>query len=180
MAIKNKNSILEIRRADSSRGFALFVAIIFMSVMSVFGLGLSSLGYKQQVLASSAIESQNAFYAADAALECLLYADQKLNLFEYVPPPEPASPPLLSCDGVGPVSSSIDSYSANPPRQWVISERVSIDSGRLCADVTIYKPDSSAGLRTYLFSQGYNVPCDTVGNPGEARLMSRGINASYQ
>lgn len=179
MAIKNKNSVCEIRRTDSSRGFALFVAIIFMSVMSVFGLGLSSLGYKQQVLASSAIESQNAFYAADAALECLLYSDQKLNLFEYVGPPEPASPPSLTCDGIGPVSSSIDSYSANPPRQWVISERVSVDSGRLCADITIYKPESGSAERTYLFSRGYNAPCETVANPGKARLMSRGINASY-
>ncbi|MDO8742632.1 MAG: pilus assembly PilX N-terminal domain-containing protein [bacterium] len=176
MAIKNRNSAREIRRADSSRGFALFVAIIFMSVMLVFGITLSSLGYKQQILASSAIESQNAFYAADAALECLLYADQKLNLFVHTTP-VPSSAPSLTCDGVGAVSSSIDSWNAN---QWVVSERVSIDSGRLCADVTIYKPDPSAGLRTYLFSRGYNIPCATIANPGKVRFMSRGINASYQ
>ena len=52
----------------TQRGFALLIAIIFMSVMLSFGLALGSLAYKQQVLASSAIQSQYAFYAADSAL----------------------------------------------------------------------------------------------------------------
>mgnify|MGYP001560454181 CR=1 FL=1 len=163
MAIKTKQ-----------RGFALFVAVIFMSVMLTFGLALGSLGYKQQVLASAAIESQYAFYAADAALECALHADQQLNLFAHSIP-RPSSAPLMVCAADTAFSSSVLSWNAN---QWVVTERFSLDSDTRCADITVYKP-ASASDTTYIFSQGYNVSCATVAAPGDARFSSRGLNVRY-
>lgn len=160
---------------NTQRGFALLIAIIFMSVMLSFGLALGSLGYKQQVLASSAIESQYAFYAADAALECALYADQRQNLFSF-PSSVPSSAPAMTCDNALPVSSAILSYTAGT--QWVVTERFSLDANKRCADVTIYKSAPGAGT-TYLFAQGYDVPCSTVSNPGNARFVSRGMSAHY-
>lgn len=160
----------------TQRGFALLVAVIFMSVMLTFGITLGSLAYKQQVLASTAVESQYAFYTADAALECALYADQQQNLFAY-PPSQPSSAPAMSCDVYSsPFSSSIISYTEGV--RWVISYRLSLDSGTRCADVTIYKPAVNSGT-TYLFSQGYNVSCATVESPDGARFVSRGLNARY-
>lgn len=147
-----------------------------MSVMLTFGLMLGSLGYKQQVLASSAIASQYAFYVADAALECLLYADQQQDLFA-LPATEPAKPPSISCDGsIAPFSSTVLSHETGV--SWSFTERLSFDSGRRCADVTVYKPAVGTGT-TYLFSQAYDVSCATVANPGGARFVSRGLNASY-
>jgi hypothetical protein len=65
--------------------------------------------------------------------------------------------------------------------QWVIASRLSLDSGKHCADVTIYKPASS-GI-TYLFSQGYDVSCAMVANeaanPSGARFVSRGLSVQY-
>lgn len=163
----------------TQRGFALLIAVIFMSVMLSFGLALGSLGYKQQVLASSAIASQYAFYAADAALECILYADQQLNLFEY-PQSQPSSAPSVTCDGISATfppatPSGIVSYTS---AQWVITERLSLDAGKHCADVTISKPALGAGA-TYLYTQGYDVSCATVANPNGARFSSRGLTAHY-
>lgn len=164
-----------------SRGFALLIAIIFMSVMLSFGLALGSIGYKQQVLASNAIESQYAFYAADAALECALYADQGAgqNIFAYQSP-QPSTAPLMTCDVSGSVTfppaspTGIVSYTAS---QWVLAERLSLDGGKRCADVTIYKPSPNSGGITYIFSQGYDVSCNSMGtNP---RFVSRGLNAHY-
>src|SRR3990167_3135616 len=83
------------QRAEA--GFTLLIAVIFMSVMLAFGLALGSLSYKQQVLASDAIQSQYAFYVADAALECALYADQQQGIFAY-PPENPDSTPSITCD----------------------------------------------------------------------------------
>ncbi|MBI5405772.1 hypothetical protein HY972_01930 [Candidatus Kaiserbacteria bacterium] len=158
----------------TQRGFALLVAVIFMSVMLSFGLALGSLGYKQQVLASAAIESQYAFYVADSALECALYADQQQNLFAY-PSSDPALAPVMTCDG-SPAITATKSWSAS---QWIVSERLSLDSGARCADVTVYKPALFSD-QTYLFSQGYNVSCATVaGNPDGARFVSRGLSAHY-
>ena len=155
-----------------ARGFTLLIAVIFMSVMLAFGLALGSLAYKQQVLASSAIESQYAFYAADAALECALYADQQQNLFAYAPIGSPA--PSMTCDGASPLSSTVISHTAS---RWVIAQRVSLDGNTRCADVTVYKPASSG--TNYLFSQGYDVSCETVADPEGARFNARGVSVRY-
>jgi Tfp pilus assembly protein PilX len=159
------------------QGFALLIAVIFMSVMLSLGLALGSLGYKQQVLASGAIESQYAFYAADAALECALYADQQQNLFAYNSNLAAPAPSMI-CDNAAPVSTTVISHTTS---QWVISTRLSFDSNKHCADITIYKysAQQSNGITSYLFSQGYDVSCSTVASPNGARFVSRGISSYY-
>ena len=166
----------------AKRGFALLIAVIFMSVMLTFGLALGSLAYKQQVIASSGVESQYAFYAADAALECTLYADQQEDLFAYANHGAPGS---LVCGGV---ATQIGSGTNGPncfnttgcTGEWVSTTRIPL--GNDCADVTVYKP-SGAG-KTYLFSQGYDLSCTQLaqvvaGNVTSARYASRGVEASY-
>lgn len=157
-----------------TRGFALLVAVVFMSVMLSFGLSLGSLAYKQAMLASGATASQYAFYVADAALECILYADQQQNLFEY-PAVAPSSAPAMTCDDRGPYGTPTFTYSET---QYVVTTRLSLDDGKRCADVTIYK-STPAEATTHLFSQGFDAPCETVANPGSARYVSRGLQASY-
>jgi Tfp pilus assembly protein PilX len=163
---------------QNNRGFALLIAVIFMSVMLAFGLALASLSYKQQVLASSAIQSQYAFYAADAGLECALYADQKQQLFQYSATTTPA--PKIRCDGADasyhPAAPSNGIYSRDAS-QWTIVERLSLDSNKRCADITIVKVNGSG--TNYIFSQGYDVPCTTVASPSGARFVARGINVRY-
>lgn len=175
MAMNNKN-----------RGFALLIAVIFMSVMLSFGLALGSLSYKQQVLASTAIESQYAFYVADAALECALFADQQSHIFTidgtYVPPPPSGTPdvaPPITCDAQAPLSTNIIEHNAE---RWVIAERLSLDSDKRCADVTVYKysaPRPPNNTSTYIFSQGYDVSCATVAGQNGARFVSRGLKVQY-
>ncbi|MFH1178264.1 MAG: pilus assembly PilX N-terminal domain-containing protein [bacterium] len=153
-----------------SRGFALLIAVIFMSVMLTLGLALGSIGYKQQTLASSAIASQYAFYAADAAMECALFADQQQNLFTYQP--SPAAAPLLSC-GDATIATGYPIMSRSPS-QWIITTRLSYNVDNHCADVTVYKPVAGT---TYIFSQGYDVACSSIGT--NTRYASRGISSHY-
>jgi len=166
------------------RGFALLVALIFMSVMLSFGLALGSIGYKQQVLASDANRAQIAFYVADAALECLLYADQQQNLFDYAahsPSTQPAPITTVVCDStpsVPAVRVSPTDYSWTTTR-LVDKQRLSLDGGTHCADVMISKPEPTAGGTTYLYAQGYDVSCATVASPSFSRFASRGISAHY-
>ena len=163
----------------NERGFTLLIAIIFMSVMLSFGLALGSLSYKQEVLASNAIESQYAFYAADAALECALYDDQQQNLFAYTSNML-ATAPAMTCDNAAPASASLLLHTGT---EWVISEyHLPLDKDAngnptRCADVTIYKYSAPTnGVTTYIFSQGYDVGCSAVGG---ARFVSRGVSAHY-
>lgn len=161
MAINNKK-----------RGVALLVALIFMSVMLALGLALAALGYKQSVLASTAIQSQYAFYAADAALECALYADQQQQAFLYTAHNSVNQPIATTCDGV---AATVLSY-AYTASQLTFVEQMSLDGGTRCADVTIYKLSDG---RSYLFAQGYNVSCAVVANPSGVRISSRGLDVRY-
>ena len=162
---------------QTHRGFALLVAVIFMSVMLTFGLALGSLAYKQTILASNAVESQYAFYAADAALECALYADRQTGAFN----PYPASQPTLgsiapvACAGAQASPQSM-TWNANV---WIIKYQISLDSR--CADVTVYKQGKSTpGVPgTDIYAQGYDVSCATVNAPGGTRYVSRGLWAYY-
>ena len=180
MAMKTVHS--KQQTVKNSRGFALLIAVIFMSVMLTFGIALGSLGYKQQVLASSAIASQYAFYVADAALECALYADQRDNIFAYNR--DSVSTPLFLCDNNEPdlfTRTFRDDIGGTSIE--VFQYRLSLDSGKHCADVTVYKYSAAQppnNLTTYLFSQGYDVSCATVTNPPDgARFASRGLSAYY-
>lgn len=159
------------------QGFALLIAVIFMSVMLTFGLALGSLAYKQTVLSSNAVESQYAFYVADAALECALYADRQAGAFSPYPQSHPAlaSVAAIACGG-SLISPNATAWNANV---WTITYRMSIDSR--CADVTIYKRSSSGPGTpgTDIYAQGYDVSCATVATPGSTRYVSRGLRAYY-
>lgn len=173
---------MAIKTVNSSRGFALLIAVIFMSVMLTFGLALGSLGYKQQVLASSAIGSQYAFYAADAALECALYADQQDNAFAYNEDFGEVPLSLFSCDNSAPNISTRTLTQIGPAAVEIFKYRFPIAFGKRCADVTIYKYSAAQppdDLTTYIFSQGYDVSCATVASQDEVRFASRGLSAYY-
>lgn len=144
-----------------------------MSVMLAFGLALGSLSYKQQVLASSAIASQYAFYAADAALECALYADQHENAFNFSDYTEFVGPGPLVC---GEVTKPYDDYEYYSGDKIVVRYRLPLDSDTRCADVTVYKPQSGT---VYLFSQGYDVSCSALEDSVGGRIVTRGINVRY-
>ena len=162
---------------NPKRGIALLVTMIFMSVMLAFGLTLAALAYKQSVLASAAAQSQYAFYAADAALECALYADQKQQAFLYDTHNASNAPdPDIVADNCNGSYVAPYSYSYNAT-QLVFSERISFDSGGIerCADVTVYK---TADDRTYLYAEGYNVACTAV-TANNTRVVVRGLDAKY-
>ena len=140
--------------------------------MLTFGLALSSLGFKQEVLASSAIGSQNAFYVADAVMECALLADQKNDFFAF-PASDPATAPAMTCGGATAISAT-KSWSATT---WIVNNRFKMDADKHCADIMVAKAATGA---TQVFAQGYDVPCTTVDIAGaNTRFSSRGLSARY-
>lgn len=161
---------------DPQRGFALLIAVIFMSVMLAIGIALSSLGYKQQVLASSAVNSQYAFYSADAALECALYADSK-GAFAYNNFSKAGDSTSFSCDGLS-HTATVTNWT---PQQIVLSAKsVETNSNTRCADITIYKPNpltNPSGIST-IYALGYDVPCGTVIS-GSGSFVARGLKSFY-
>ena len=65
----------EKRRKSAERGFALLVAVLVSSVVLAVGLSIANVTLKQYIFAGIGKESEVAFYAADAGMECALYWD---------------------------------------------------------------------------------------------------------
>lgn len=172
---------------NQQRGFALLIAVIFMTVMLAFGLMLGALGYKQSILASSAVQSQYAFYAADAGLECALYADQQENMFSYLEHDENAVPGPITCAGSQAQQVQYDYDDIDLNRLHMVQE-IEFGSGATarCARVTIYKYENPINLTrlpdgtqptasTLIFSEGTDAPCGTA----TSRTVARGLQIHY-
>src|SRR3989344_2582509 len=58
-----------------SAGFTILYAVLVATLLLSISMSIYNISYKQYILASSAVDSQVAVYAADAGLECALYWD---------------------------------------------------------------------------------------------------------
>src|SRR5690606_31977989 len=106
--------------------------------------------YKQIVLSSTARQSQYAFYAADSAMECALYWDQRENAFSFA-----AARTSIRCAATDiPVTSSVSG--------GVRTSTFSIPCpGGQSANITIYKTNGSASCSagtatSCLYASGFN------------------------
>ncbi len=149
------------------RGFTLLIAVVLASVALAIGLALLDISYKQVILATATKQSQIAFYAADAALECALYYDQQQNAFDYTTPTGG-----ITCDALSVVSYSSPSPNGGNPRITTFS--IPCTSGSLTqirSNVTVYKASNGS---TQIYTQGYNT-CDTT----SPRRVERGLKVTY-
>ncbi len=148
----------------TSRGFALLIAIILTSVVLAVGIALLDMAYKQIVLASSAKNSQIAFYNADSALECALYWDQKSNAFSYS---APKSGSTIKCDNVTVVNFTNPMASG----QRITKFDLSCPSSGVSAHVEIYKQSTG---QTNIYANGFSSCRDN-----DLTRIERGLKAHY-
>ncbi|MBU0750479.1 pilus assembly PilX N-terminal domain-containing protein [Patescibacteria group bacterium] len=145
------------------RGFTLLIAVILSSVVLTIGLALLDMAYKQVILASTAKQSQKAFYAADSALECALYYDQQKDAFNT----NFDALTQLSCDG------QVISYAPSGSSPKVTTYSVPCAGGGTQASVRVYKNYPIAPT-TRIYANGYN-SC----NADDARRVERGLKVVY-
>lgn len=148
-----------------TRGFTLLTAIILASVILALALALLDVTYKQVILSSSAKQSQYAFYAADSALECVLYYDQQYDAFGT----NPFGLSSISCNG----TSISFSSSGSAPRTTALTIPCAGISGSEQAYVQIFKnyPGTPSNR---LYANGYS-SCNT----SDARRIERGLRVTY-
>lgn len=146
------------------RGFTLLIAVVLASVSLAIGLALLDISYKQVVLATAAKQSQIAFYAADAALECALYYDQQQNAFDHASPIGG-----LACNSQAVTGYSSPNPTSGNPRITTFS--VPCAAGGESAQVTVYKASNGS---TQIYTRGYNT-CTS----SNLRRIERGLKVSY-
>ncbi len=59
------------------KGFTLFIAIVITATLLLVSTGVISIAVKEAFLTTANRHSQEAFYAADTGIECVLYWDLK-------------------------------------------------------------------------------------------------------
>lgn len=145
------------------RGFTLLIAVILASVLLTVGIALLDIAYKQVILSSSAKQSQYAFYAADAALECALYYDQRFDAFNT----NPNNLTSITCSGFTiPISST-----GSAPKVTTFS--IPCTNGGSQAYLRIYKNDSGSDP-SKLYASGFS-SC----NASDPRRIERGVKVAY-
>jgi len=85
-------------KIQKNKGFVILFSMLISSLILMISAGLFNVVQKEVVLSSYSQESQRAFYAADSALECALYADVvgiRLNGSES----NPSTPFTINPDG---------------------------------------------------------------------------------
>jgi hypothetical protein len=154
----------------SQAGFTLLIAVVTTSLLLLVSFVVGNIAYKQLLLASTAEESQYAFYAADSGLECALYWDLKnvsVSAFDV------STPGAISCAGqnISGGSQIVPTIPTEPSIIGGASDSVFyLQFTKGCAIVRVSKVDDV----TTVDSRGYNT-CDT----SSSRRFERGVNLSY-
>jgi hypothetical protein len=184
------------QKSQIDRGMTLFIAIVIMGVLLFISFAVVNITLKATLFASSGRDSQYAFYAADAGLECALYWDSRYPIPMTSPTQYtsafatsttlPPTPRTINCAGLSlktgdPVpgdtsdSTLIGGGDSNPTSIFGFVMSQGSNSVPHCAIVTVKKYyDVDSRLWTYVKSRGYNT-CDTT-NP---RRVERGIEVTY-
>jgi len=159
------------------QGFVILFVVLIAAIILLIGAGIFTISFKENILSSTARESQLALSAADAGVECALYHDIEFLAFS-------SSAPVASIE----CADTTLSVTNPAPEEFKFSlplENVMHLSGVTlpCAHVTVDKnyldPDDSQ-LYTRILSQGYNV-CDSHAEPvvTDPLLLERMYEVQY-
>lgn len=151
-----------IKNKTKDKGYAILFTVIVVGIVSMITIGLSNAAYKQIILSSIAKDSTTAFYQADIASECALYADYEYNM-------EPADN-LWTCaehslkfsrSGSGQVTT----YHMN---------QINPTSTDKCFSANVTRTETESSVSTKIEALGYNI-CDQT----NIRTVERAIQVNY-
>jgi len=178
-----------------NRGVTLFIAIVIMSILLFISFAAVNIALKSTLFASSGRDSQYAFYAADAGIECAIYWDSKpITGSAFATSTSGGAGSPISCAGsslfnglaisgtttttlIGGIDNTlIGGTNVNPTSAFgfVMNKGLVENQVPYCAIVTVTKYYVGTRLWTYINSRGYNT-CDT----SNLRRVERGVEARY-
>ncbi len=167
------------RITSKNRGVTLFMAVTIMAVLLFVSFVVINIAIKSSLFASSGKDSQYAFYAADAGIECAMYWDrQSVSKFDITVPGSP-----ISCGGIsinsgnqiqGTTTGVVNVIGGNASTRSSIFG-FNLNNGNnpsnACVIVNVTK---NVDGTTYIKSRGYNT-CDT----SNSRRVERGVEVLY-
>lgn len=170
------------KKFQKQKGITLFIAVVIMGILLFITFVVANITIKGALFAGSGRDSQYAYYAAEAGLECALYWDSKPAISAFATSTN-GSP--INCAGSGDINTgqSVNGSStavtriggggnSNPTSVFGFTlDKQGGNTVPYCTIVTVTKrPD----MTTYIKSRGYNT-CVT----GHPRRVERGIEVTY-
>lgn len=155
-------------------GFVILVAVLVSTLVISIGAFIASIAIKELKLSASGRESQNAFYAADSALECALYHDLRVEQFGSA---SSTAPQPVYCDGrTFPISITTgDQVNSDTRFELYFLESDGVTSTSPYARVRVLKSNiGTISDKTIIEAQGYNV-ADT----GSTVRVQRALQVVY-
>lgn len=143
------------KHTNTNNGFALLLAIVIASVLLAIGLTMLAITVKQLTLSSVARESEIAFHAANAAMECVRYHRTENRLDDYTDRVTDPVAPIIDCFGVSSDdNSSFIFHDATP--QFTNGFSYEFDWGTVgserCSRIDLYVMQSEGSDYTVNFS----------------------------
>lgn len=160
------------RKIKNNSGFVLLFAVMLSSIILAIALGISNIALKEINFTTSARDANNAFYAADTAVECALLND-KSNKFD------------STGNGGGHMACLNTSFPLVPdismgPWEFKMYGSNFSSSASACAIVDVSKVDPGNGIYiTTIISKGYSfsaVSGDCVPN---SKSVERELQVTY-
>lgn len=163
---------MNISNTQKNKGFVILFAMLISTVILLIASGIFNVVQKEVVLSSYARESQRAFFAADSALECGLYADLVGVVPTATGPATPfsvftSSDNIFECGGLEVESSYLSSASSSAYEYpFVFRYRNGFSEDTSCAYVLVEKEstnDITDGTEVRITAVGFNVCTDNNG-----------------
>lgn len=153
------------KKIISKKGFISLFTVLLATVILSISVGMTSIALKQIVLGSTADDANEAFYAADAGLQCAIMNDIMGNFATGANAP-------INC-------GSVQSIAINPSGtsfSLTLGGPTGFDwSNGNCVDVTIEKTSST----TKIEALGYNVSCADVNAGQSPKIVERALRVRY-
>lgn len=170
-SIKNRKS-----KYNKNGGFALLFTVVIVAAVSVITAGLTSTIYKQVILSSLAKDSSVAFYQADTASDCALYADLRgvapigsTFLADHIVNP-------WNC---GEMELNVVGWDETPTGNYILKPNLPSDFSGPCFNIEVTRSqiqrDGKTIVKTSISAKGYNI-CDVT----SPRTVEREIKIDYE
>ncbi len=144
-------------------GFISLFTVLLATVILAIAIGMSSIALKQLVLAGTADEANEAFYAADAGLQCAVMHDQD-GVFEV------GGPDQIDCGSVQDIP--IDD---GDTQVYIFNQNESgfeWPNGN-CTRIFVNKNGEATEIEAF----GYNVSCDQINQ--SPKTVERALRVRY-
>lgn len=143
-----------VKKIQKNSGFVILFAVTLSSILLAMALGIANISLKEIKFSTSAETTNEAFFAADTAIEYILYKDRSGSSI-YTPDPGTEASWPVTLTGIG-------------------------NTGASCAKATITKDNTDTAIPTIttIISRGYNIG-DTNCNSNDPNRVEREIEVNY-